>query len=292
VTDVSAVVVTYNSRSVIAVCLESFARHTARDACEVIVVDNCSGDGTAAFVESDYPWVRLVRSPMNAGLSAGLNAGVAASSGQFIAFINPDVRFECDVTATLVAYLRAHVDAGVVAPKLLNDDGTLQLSCRAFPGYATVLFNRYSLLTRLMPSNRRSREYLMSDFDHATVRDVDWVSGAALMFPRRVFDELGGWDEGFFLFNEDVDFCRRAHDAGYRVVYDPEVAVYHAIGISKSASARIIVERHRSMWRYYRKHLRRTAVIDAVTAAGIAGRCAMLVAVGAVRKLAGRTRGD
>jgi N-acetylglucosaminyl-diphospho-decaprenol L-rhamnosyltransferase len=285
VTGVSAVIVTYNSRDEIGACLDSFARHTSRDACEVQVVDNCSTDGTPAFVESEYPWVRLVRQANNAGLSAGFNAGVAASGGEYVAVINPDVRFDADALSPLAAYLRAHPDVGVVAPKLLNDDGTLQMSCRAFPGYSTVLFNRYSLLTRLMPGNRRSREYLMSDFDHAAVRDVDWVSGAALMFPRRVFDELGGWDADFFLFNEDVDFCRRAHDAGYRVVYDPEAVVYHRIGISEAASARIIIERHRSIWRYYRKHLRRNPVIDAITAAGIAARCGLLLVLARMRRI-------
>jgi len=287
---VSVIIVTYNSREDVPALLESLWQHTARDQCEVIVVDNCSGDGTAQFIEGEHAWVRLVRPAVNAGLSAGVNAGVAASSGEFVAVLNPDVRFDRDVLSPLAAYLRAHRDAGVVAPKLLNDDGTVQLSCRTFPGYATVLFNRYSLLTRLFPGNRRSRQYLMSDFDHASLHDVDWVSGAALMFPRRVFDRLGGWDEGFFLFNEDVDFCRRVHDAGYRVVYDPEVFVYHSIGISKRASARIVVERHRSIWRYYRKHLRGNAVRDAATGAGIAARCAALLAANGLRALMRKSR--
>jgi N-acetylglucosaminyl-diphospho-decaprenol L-rhamnosyltransferase len=292
VSEVSAVIVTYNSRDEIGSCLQSFACHTSRDACEVVVVDNCSTDGTRAFVDSEYPWVRLVRQATNAGLSAGFNAGVAAASGEFIAVINPDVRFDADPLSPLAAYLREHPDVGIVAPKLLNDDGTLQLSCRAFPGYSTVLFNRYSLLTRLMPGNRRSREYLMADFDHASVRDVDWVSGAALMFPRRLFDELGGWDAGFFLFNEDVDFCRRARDAGYRVVYDPAAVVYHRIGISEAASPRIVIERHRSIWRYYRKHLRRNVFVDAATAAGIAARCGLLLVLGGVRRFVAFARGN
>ena len=287
--EISAVIVTYNSRRVIGACLDSFVRHTSRDACEVVVVDNCSSDGTAEFVQTEYPWVGVVRPSRNAGLSAGINAGVRASSGEYVAVINPDVRFENDALSPLASYLRSHGDVGVVAPRLLNHDGTLQLSCRAFPGYSTVLFNRYSLLTRLMPGNRRSRQYLMSDFDHASIRDVDWVSGAALMFPRQVFDQLGGWDEEFFLFSEDVDFCRRAHDAGYRVVYDPAATVYHTIGISKSASPGIIVERHRSMWRYYRKHLRRNIVVDAATATGIAARCAGLIAISRLRLFAGGT---
>jgi N-acetylglucosaminyl-diphospho-decaprenol L-rhamnosyltransferase len=233
-----------------------------------------------------------VRRSTNAGLSAGINAGVEASSGEYVAVINPDVRFDADALSPLAAYLRAHRDAGVVAPKLLNDDGTLQLSCRAFPGYSTVFFNRYSLLTRLMPGNRRSRDYLMSDFDHASIRDVDWVSGAALMFPRRVFDELGGWDAGFFLFNEDVDFCRRASDAGYRVVYDPAAVVYHRIGISEAASARIIIERHKSIWRYYRKHLRRNLLVDTATSAGIAARCGLLLLLGGMRRIFTSARGN
>mgnify|MGYP001467947157 CR=1 FL=1 len=98
--------------------------------------------------------------------------------------LNPDVRFDSDVLAPLARYLADHPDAGVVAPKLLNDDGSLQLSCRSFPGYSTALFNRYSVLTKLMPGNRYSRDYLMADYDHTSQRDVDWVSGAALMFPR------------------------------------------------------------------------------------------------------------
>ena len=147
--------------------------------------------------------------------------------------LNPDCTSKARCLAPLAAYLREHPDVGIVAPKLLDDDGTLQLSCRAFPGYETALFNRYSLLTRLLPGNERSRRYLMSDFDHMSERDVDWVSGAVLMLPRGVFDEVGGWDAGYFMFNEDVDLCRRVHDAGYRVVYHPAVAVYHTIGVSK-----------------------------------------------------------
>jgi GT2 family glycosyltransferase len=155
----------------------------------------------------------------------------------------------------------------------------------------TAIFNRYSIATRLFPGNRYSRDYLMSDFAHDEVRDVDWVSGAAMMFSRAVFDRLGGWDAGFFMFNEDVDFCRREHDGGLRVVYDPRVAVYHRIGVSKRAPARIVVARHRSMWRYYRKHLRGNLLVDAATAAGIAARCGFVLASDGVRRSVSRVRG-
>ncbi|MHB8375960.1 MAG: glycosyltransferase family 2 protein [Dehalococcoidia bacterium] len=282
--EVSAVIVTYNSASCIGRCLASLREHTRGIEYEAIVVDNASADATREVVGREHPWARVVARRRNDGLSAAINDGVAASSGTYVMVLNPDTHVDADVLAPLAAYLRAHADAGVVAPRLLNDDGTLQLSCRAFPGYATALFNRYSAVTRLFPGNRLSRAYLLSDFDHASARDVDWVSGAALMLPRRVFDEVGGWDAGFFMFNEDVDLCRRVHDACYRVVYEPSVAVYHTIGVSKSASPRMVVERHRSMWRYYRKHRRGGGVRDAATGAAIAMRCAVMLGVGALRR--------
>ncbi len=281
--EISAVIVTYNSIAHVGACLDSLRAHCPD--VEVVVVDNASSDGTAGMVEREYPWVRLIARKTNAGLSAGIDEGVAATSGTYVAGLNPDLHFDRDPLGPLASYLREHPDAGIVAPKLLDDDGTLQLSCRAFPGYSTALFNRYSILTRLFPKNRASSQYLMSDFDHNTTRDVDWVSGAAMMFPRQVFDRLGGWDPGFFFFNEDVDFCRRVHDAGLRVVYHPEVSVYHRIGISKSAAPHVIIVRHRSMWRYYRKHLRSNVALDALTGAGIAARCGVLLAAAGARRL-------
>jgi GT2 family glycosyltransferase len=284
--EISAVIVTYNSIAHVPACLDSLRAHCPD--VEVVVVDNASADGTAAMIQREYPWVRLIARATNEGLSAGVDEGAAASTGTYVAPLNPDVHFDRDVLGPLAAYLREHPDVGVVAPKLLDDDGTLQLSCRAFPGYSTAIFNRYSVLTRLFPKNKASSNYLMTNYDHSTIRDVDWVSGAAMMVPRAVFDRLGGWDPGFFLFNEDVDFCRRIHDAGLRVVYDPEVSVYHRIGVSKSSAPRVILQRHKSMWRYYRKHLHSNVAMDAVTGAGIAARCGFLLAVSGARRVAGR----
>jgi GT2 family glycosyltransferase len=286
--DVSVVIVTYNSRRHMDACLRSLRQHTGGVAYEVIVVDNASSDGTADHVRRDHPWVRVIARTSNGGLSRAVNEGVAASSGTYAMALNPDTRIEHDALAPLAAYLREYPDVGVVAPKLLDDDGTLQLSCRSFPGYTTALFGRYSLLTRFVPGNRYSRDYLLTDFDHASMRDVDWVSGAAMMFPRAVFDRIGGWDAGFFMFNEDVDFCKRVRDAGLRVVYLPEAVVYHEIGVSKRAPARIVIERHKSMWRYYRKHMRGNLAQDAATAAAISARCGLVLGSMGVRRIFGR----
>jgi GT2 family glycosyltransferase len=274
--DVSVVIVTYNSRAFVGQAIESVREQTRGVSHEIIVVDNASPDDTGAYVAEAYPDVTVLHMQKNIGLSAAINDGVAASTGTCVMQLNPDCRLDGDALSALAAYLREHPDVGVAAPKLLNDDGSVQLSRRSFPGYSTALFSRYSLLTRLWPGNPVSKRYLRTDIDIGASdapADVDWVSGAAMMFPRAVFDRLGGWDAGFFLFSEDVDFCKRVHDAGLRVVYLPAVRVYHTIGISKRPTTRAIVERHRSMWRYYQKHLRRSFLQDLFTAPAIAVRC-------------------
>jgi GT2 family glycosyltransferase len=289
-TAVSVVIVTFNSARDIGPCLASIAAATRVDH-EVIVVDNASADGTPDVVRREYPSVRVIERTVNGGLSRAVNEGVRASNGRQVVALNPDTTLAGDAFGVLSAYLHEQPDVGVVAPRLLDPDGGVQLSCRRFPGYATAVFSRYSPVTRLFPRNRFSQRYLMSDYDHAGLRDVDWVSGAALMFPRSVFDEVGGWDDGFFMFSEDVDFCRRVHDAGYRVVYHPGASVYHRIGVSRRAPVRIVVARHRSMWRYYRKHLRGHPLRDAVTGAGIALRCASALAGLAAGRAVERVRG-
>lgn len=284
----SVVIVTHNSAADIARCLSSLREHTAPG--EIIVVDNASKDETGAIIERQFPEVQLISRGTNGGLSAAINDGVWASSGEYVLQLNPDTWVEGDVLSPVAAYFAAHPDVAIVGPRILNADGSLQLSCRAFPGYTTALFNRYSLLTRIAPGNRFSRRYLLTDFDHASEREVDWVSGAAMFFRRPAFDAVGGWDSGFFLFNEDVDFCKRIHDAGMRVIYYPAVSIYHRIGVSESASPWAIVQRHKSMWRYYRKHLSGNALRDAVTAAGIATRAGILLAAGGVRGVIRRIR--
>src|SRR5438067_5753278 len=196
--DLSIVIVSYNSSRVLSRCLRSIIEHT-RVPHEIVVADNASADGTPDMVEHDFPSVRVIRRARNDGLSAAINEGVARSRGTYIAQLNPDIYATEDALTPLVDFLRAHDDAGIVVPKLLDDDGSLQMSCRRFPGYSSAIFNRYSLLTRMVPGNRFSRGYLMSDYDHAFVRDVDWVSGAELVLSRTVFDRVGGWDAGYFM---------------------------------------------------------------------------------------------
>jgi GT2 family glycosyltransferase len=293
---VSIVIVSYNSRSHLPRCLASICRHEQLTPYEVIVVDNASSDGTAEEIERSFPDVRLVRRSRNAGFAAGVNEGIRAARGEFFLLLNPDAELTQPILEPMVDYLRGHADAGLLAPKLLDASGTLQLSCRAFPGFATGIFNRYSLLTRLLPANPLSRSYLMTGFDHVSIADVDWVSGACWMLPRSKYERVGPLDEAYFWSVEDVDYCHRIHDAALRVVYFPRVSLRHSIGgSSTSAPVRATLARHRGMFRYYRRYLRpRRPIVrqlmDAAVLSGISVRCVLQVAGVAARRAVTRRR--
>ena len=289
--DVSYVIVSYNGREFLRRCLASLYEHTRDVEFEVVVVDNASLDGTPEMVVEEFPQVTLVRRPNNAGFAHGVNEGLERAQGDAFLLVNPDTQFNQNVVLPLLAYQRDHPDIGILAPRLLDADGTLQLSCRAFPGFNTALFNRYSLLTRLFGNNRFSRRYLMTDFDHTEVADVEWASAACWLLSRRAYERVGPLDEGYFWSIEDVDYCQRVHRAGLRIVYFPQVSLVHDIGRSSDTLRnRTIIERHRGMWRYYRSYLRpegvvRRGAVDALVWLGIQGRCSFQLATHGLRRV-------
>jgi hypothetical protein len=277
--DLSVIVVSHNTRALLGECLDSLGEHLRGIAHEVCVVDNASTDGSAAMVRERFPNVRLLADDRNRGFSAGVNAGLAVTSGRYVCWLNPDARLLNGGMAEVLAYLDEDARAGVIGPQLVNADGSVQLSSRDFPSYATAFFNRNSLLTRFFPRNRYTRDYLHTDRDHELVQETDWVSGACLIHRRA----LGGLDERFFMYMEDIDFCLRARAAGWRVVYHPALRVLHHIGGSSgSMPVRRAIVLHRSIWRYYAKHFRRNPLLDAVSAALIWGRCLVMMAEAAL----------
>jgi GT2 family glycosyltransferase len=290
--DVSFVIVSYNGRDLLRRCLASVYEHTRGVEFEIVVVDNASQDGTPEMVAAEFSRATLVRRTANDGFARGVNDGFAIARGEAFLVLNPDAELTSNILPPMLSYLREHPDVGILAPKLLDPDGTLQLSCRAFPGYSTALFNRYSLLTRLFRNNPASRRYLMSDFDHSATADVDWASAACWLVPRATYEKIGGLDTGYFWSIEDVDYCQRVHRAGLRVVYFPAVAVRHHIGgSSASAPSRAVIARHRGMWRYYRSYLRpsgwRGPLMDALVSGGILLRLAAQLLSNVVRRSLG-----
>lgn len=238
-------------------CLSSIDAHRPKCEFEVIVADNASSDGSREMVAAEFPWARLVHHKVNLGFCAGNNRAVPENPGRFVLFMNPDtVVTECALN-TLVDFASQSPEAGIIGPKLLNRDGSLQYSCRRYPDLGAGFF-RNTPLGRLFPKNRFAQDYLMSDWDHASIRDVDWVSGAALLIRREVLEKTAGFDEGFYMYCEDVDLCYRVHELGYRVIYFPNSVIYHTIGRSSDqVPTRATFYFHTSMYRFYKKHYAR-----------------------------------
>jgi GT2 family glycosyltransferase len=285
--DCSVVIVTYRTDELLSECLPSLANGGGALELEVIVVDNgatLAGSG----LRERFPAVQLLENAVNVGFARAANQGIALARGRHVLCLNPDTVVHPDAIATMVGYLDTHPGAGAVGARLLESDGTLQYSCRRFPGYVTILFGRYALLTRLFPGNAGSRDYLYLDWNHRTVREVDWVSGACLMVRREVLEGVGAFDEGYFLFVEDMDWCRRIRQAGWAVVYLPDAVVTHHIGVSRGpVPAWVVRARHRGMLRYVRKHFGAPWPVRAVIAAGLTVRAAALIAANAARRLSG-----
>jgi GT2 family glycosyltransferase len=252
--DLSVVILNWNTCADLRKCLASILGQTWISAVQVVVADNASEDESRSMVAAEFPGAVLCVHTSNLGFATGNNRALPHADGRYVLFLNPDTIVTDGALDTLVAYADAHPEAGIVGPKLLNADGSLQFSCRAFPDLGAGFF-RNTPLGRLFPKNRFTSDYLMSDWDHDAPRTVDWVSGAALMIRRDALERTQGFDEGFFMYCEDVDLCYRVHSLGHLVQYVPDAVIYHLIGRSSDrVPTRMTYEFHRSMYRFYRKH--------------------------------------
>ncbi len=247
-------IVNWNAREPLRQALRSIFTAPPPFPYEVIVLDNDSRDGSVQMVEKEFPQVRLLVSEQNLGFSKGHNLCARHARGKYLFILNPDTVVQAGALEKLVAFAEAHPEVGILGPRILNPDGSLQYSCRRFPNPVAALF-RNTPLGKLFPNNPYTRDYLMTDWDHSSVREVDWVSGAALFIRKQVYEQLGGFDEQFFMYCEDMDLCYRAWQAGCKVVYYPEAVIYHAIGRSTDLVANKMIRTfHQSMYRYYKKH--------------------------------------
>ena len=252
--DLSICIVNWNTRDDLEQALASIPNPDPGVSTQVIVVDNDSHDGSARMVRERFPVAVLIESGENLGFARGYNRAVVESSGRYLLVLNPDTVIHSSALKTLTAYMDAHPHVGAAGPRLLNSDGSLQYSCRRFPTPIAALF-RNTVLGKLLGPDRFTRDYLMADWDHSAARDVDWISGAAMCVRREAWDTVGGFDEGFFMYAEDMDWCLRAHQAGFQVHYVPGAVITHRIGRSSDQRPiAMVIQFHRSMARFYRKH--------------------------------------
>ncbi len=246
----SVIIVTWNSAEDIEQCLATL--NYGADF-EVLVVDNASRDGTADIV-AGWHNVRLVRSDHNYGYARANNQGLAATTGDYVLLLNPDTRLELGTIDRLTDCLDQRPDIAAVAPRLVNDDGSTQHSIRSFPTPAGVLWE-IAGLARLFPRCRALNRWFLRGFDYERDAVVDQPMASCLLIRRAVLEQLGGFDERFPIFYNDVDLSRRMRDAGHKTLYLSSVRVFHKRGASTGkARARMIRAAHRSLFAYLRKH--------------------------------------
>lgn len=254
--ELSIVIVNWNAKDYLRRCLDAIRETAVGIEYEVIVVDNDSEDGSADMVRSDYPWVHLIPSPDNVGYAEGNNLGIAESSGEYILLLNPDIELKERALAAMLRFAKAHEDAAAVGCRLIGPDGIVQKSCRSFPDPMGVFFE-YTRLSRLFPRSKRIGSYRMTWFDHSYDLEVDQPMASCLLISRKAWDDVGGFDTVFPIFFNDVDWCYRAKEKGWKVYFTAQAEALHYGGAStKQVRPEMVRESHRSLRRFYDKHYR------------------------------------
>ncbi len=250
---VSVVIVNYNTGAYLRRCIKSVLAH--RDDVEIVVWDNASSDDSLILHADILDRVHLIRSERNLGFSRAVNAAIRKCSGVYVLLLNPDAEARSDLISPLVAFLEQRGGNGVVGGKVLNPDGTLERACvRAIPTPWSA-FLRLSGISLLFPNSRRLSRYNLPQCNDEGPRKVGAVSGSFCMFSRKVGEEIG-FDERFFLFGEDLDFCLRAAEAGHPVWFVPAASVVHRKGVSmRRRPVASVFHFHNSMFQFYMKHL-------------------------------------
>jgi GT2 family glycosyltransferase len=260
--DVSILIVSFNTRSVLRECLESIQRESAGLKVEISIVDNHSSDGSPEMIEQEFPHVRLLRSNVNLGFGAANNAALEGCTGRYIVLLNSDAFLCPDALRLAVRHMDANPRAGLGGGRLVGRDFSWQPSARMFPGILSDL----SVMTGLASRYPKSRFFGYFDrtwADQSVASEVDWVPGAFSILRADLLQKIGFFDPAFFLYSEEVDLCRRIKAANYQVWYWPDISVIHIGGESSrqvkslemsSAGAQLVLWRMRSTLLYYRKH--------------------------------------
>jgi N-acetylglucosaminyl-diphospho-decaprenol L-rhamnosyltransferase len=221
---------------------------------QIIVVDNASTDGSPEMVRAEFPHVHLIVNDENRGFTAANNQGLAVAEGRYLLLLNPDTEVVGDALATMIQYMDGHPEVGALGPQLRYADGSQQSSRRRFPTFATALVES-TVIQEWWHDNRVLRRYYLADTSDDAIQAVDWLVGACLLVRREAYEQVGGLDEGFFMYSEEMDWCKRIKDAGWLIVYLPTATVIHHEGKS---SEQVVAARHihfqSSKVRYFRKH--------------------------------------
>ena len=262
--DLSVVIITYNSSQYISECLRSAVLELGNRKAEIILIDNKSDDNSlelvTKFSESEFPEnisVRIIANDVNSGYAPANNQGMKNSSGEYLLLLHPDVNIRENSLKVMLDTLNEETSIGMVAPQFLFPDGSIQPSCRRFPNYLSVIYEALGL-TGLFSNSKTFNAWKMGDFDHSSRREVDQPMTACVLLKRDVLNQVGLMDEQFVMFFNDVDWCKRIKDAGWKIVFNPEATVEHVLGGSvKFVRSRMILRSHTGFYLYFHKHFRK-----------------------------------
>lgn len=255
--DISINIVSRSTRELLDHCLGSLYGNATRANFDVCVIDNASQDDTLEMLKASYPQVRLICLPGNAGYTRPMNIGLRSGHGRYLMQLNPDTVVQPGMLDNLLEFMEAHPGVGICTPKVINRDGSLQRQCRRSAARPWDVLTYFSGLSRLFPRSRLFGRYLMTYMDAETLHEAEAVSGSCMLIRREVVDQIGYLDERFFAYQEDTDFCFRARQAGWKIVYVPTAAIVHfgGEGGSRAQPYQAILAWHRSYYLYYKKNL-------------------------------------
>ncbi|MAF13335.1 MAG: hypothetical protein CMI53_00375 [Parcubacteria group bacterium] len=244
--DLSIVILNYKQQGLVKQCIKGIVTAQPQLSYEIIVVDNKSEDHTLEAVAKMYkddpkqevqqllpianplkiPSIITIQANANNGFAAGNNLGIKKAKGKYVMILNPDIAIVPEALEKMMAYMDSNSDVGMIGPRLINPDGSVQYSCRRFPNFLTPVYRR-TFFGKLSLAKSGVSKYLMKDFDHQKTQEVDWLFGACLLIKKSVLDKVGLLDERFFMYFEDLDLCRRVWQEKYKVVYYSDVELVH-----------------------------------------------------------------
>lgn len=268
--DLSIIIVSYNTKELLNDCLKSLKLATSKLKTEIFVVDNDSYDGTPDMVKKKYPWVKLIDNKKNLGFSKANNQALKIAKGKYVLILNPDTQVPEHTLTKMVDFMNKNPDVGIATCRIEFPNGNLDVDCRRHFPTPWRAFTHFSGLSKIFPKSKIFDQYnygyMPADIEH----EIDACVGAFMMIPKKAIDKVGMFDEEFFFYGEDLDWCWRFHEVGYRIVYTPSAKIIHykgaSSGIKKSSQnvtkatreskKRVMKESVRAMRIFYRKHLR------------------------------------